>query len=111
MKKMICLAAGFLAVLLSVPQTTLAHKVNLFAYADAGKIFTESYFSDGKFIAGGKMMVYDSQNRLILEGVTDDQGRFSFDIPQVDDLTLVVDAGMGHKNRFVLKKADVEAGR
>jgi nickel transport protein len=57
------------------------------------------------------MMVYDSQNRLILEGVTDDQGRFSFDIPQVDDLTLVVDAGMGHKNRFVLKKADVEAGR
>lgn len=111
MKKMICLVVGFCAVLLWAPHPSLAHKVNLFAYADAGKIYTESYFSDGRFIFGGKVMVYDSKNRLILEGVTDKQGLFSFDIPEMDDLILVIDAGMGHKNRVVLKKTDVEAGR
>ena len=27
--------------------TALGHKVNLFAYVDGGKIYTESYFMDG----------------------------------------------------------------
>jgi nickel transport protein len=46
-----------------------------------------------------------------LEGVTDKEGLFSFDIPKVDDLTIVIDATMGHKNSFKLKKSEVEAGK
>jgi len=36
---------------------------------------------------------------------------FSFTIPKVDDLTIVIDATMGHKNSFKLQKSDVGAGR
>lgn len=89
----------------------LAHKVNLFAYAEAGKIYTESYFPDGKAVEGGKVLVYDSQDKLLLEGVTDKDGLFSFAIPKVDDLKIVIEATMGHKNSFKLKKAEVEAGQ
>ena len=88
-----------------------AHKVNLFAYAEGGKVYTESYFPDGRAVEGGKVMVYDSQGNLLLEGVTDKEGLFSFAIPKVDDLTIVLDATMGHKNKYILKKAEVEAGQ
>ncbi|MBW1646922.1 MAG: carboxypeptidase regulatory-like domain-containing protein [Deltaproteobacteria bacterium] len=98
-------------VLLLGSGTALAHKVNLFAYAEGGKIYTESYFPDGKPVESGKVLVYDSQNKLLLEGVTDKEGLFSFDIPKIDDLNIVIDATMGHRNRFKLKKSDVEAGK
>jgi len=91
--------------------TALAHKVNLFAYVEAGKIYTESYFPDSSPVIGGKVSVYDSQKNLLLEGVTDKKGLFSFPVPKVDDLTIVIEAAMGHKNSFVLKKDEVEAGR
>lgn len=91
--------------------TALAHKVNLFAYVEAGKIYTESYFPDGRPVEGGKVLVYDSKDKLLLEGVTDNAGLFNFDIPKVDDLNIVIDATMGHKNSFKLKKAEVEAAK
>lgn len=90
---------------------TLAHKVNLFAYAEGGKIYTESYFPDGKPVEGGNVMVYDSRDNLIVEGVTDNEGFFNFDIPKIDDFNIVIDATMGHKNSFRLKRAEVEAGK
>ena len=99
------------AVIMLFSGTALAHKVNLFAYAEGGKIYTESYFPNGKAVVGGKVLVYDSQDNMILEGVTDNDGLFSFDIPKIDDFNIVINASMGHKNSFKLKKAEVEAGK
>jgi nickel transport protein len=110
MKHVNCLLA-VLFVVLSASGTALAHKVNLFAYADGGMVFTESYFSDGKPVQGGRVLVYDSKDKLVLEGATDTEGVFNFEIPKIDALNIVIDAGMGHKNRFTLKKAEVEAGK
>lgn len=110
MKRVNCLLA-VLVVILSASGTALAHKVNLFAYAEGGTVFTESYFPDGRAVEGGKVLVYDSNADLILEGKTDTEGIFSFDIPKIDDLKIVIDAAMGHKNSFTLKKAEVEAGK
>ncbi|MDY6823531.1 MAG: carboxypeptidase-like regulatory domain-containing protein [Thermodesulfobacteriota bacterium] len=98
-------------VLLLGSGTALAHKVNLFAYAEGGKIYIESYFPDGRPVEGGKVLVYDSKDKLLLEGVTDKEGFFNFDIPKVDDLNIVIEASMGHKNSFKLKKSEVEAGQ
>ena len=100
----------FLAVFLFAGNA-LAHKVNLFAYVEGGKIYTESYFPDGKPVTGGKISVYDSQGNLLLEGITDKEGMFNFTVPKVDDLTIEIDASMGHKNHYKLKKTEVEAGR
>ncbi len=110
MKYVNCLFA-VLFVVLSFSGTAVAHKMNLFAYAEGGTIFTESYFPDGRAVEGGKVLVYDSKDTLLLEGVTDTEGLFNFDIPKGDDLKIVIDAGMGHKNSFTLKKAEVEAGK
>lgn len=91
--------------------TALAHRVNLFAYVDGGRIYTESYFPDGKPVTSGKVLVYDSRKKLLVQGITDKEGLFSFPIPVVDDLKIVIDATMGHRNSFKLKKSEVEEGK
>ena len=88
-----------------------AHKVNIFAYVESGTIYTESYFPDGRAVEKGKVQIYDSQDNLIQEGTTDNEGLCSFEIPKVDELTIVIDASMGHRNSFVLSKDEVEAGQ
>lgn len=101
----------FVFVSLLVCTNAMAHKVNLFAYVEGGKVFTESYFPDGRTVENGKVLVFDSQDKKLLEGVTDKDGLFSFQIPKVDDLNIVLEATMGHKNNYKLKKAEVEAGK
>ena len=88
-----------------------AHKVNLFAYIEDGIVYTESYFPDGRAVEQGAVLVYTNREKLLLEGETDAQGLFSFEIPALKDLIIVIDAGMGHRNSFTLKKADLEAGQ
>ncbi|PNU19124.1 hypothetical protein C2E25_14095 [Geothermobacter hydrogeniphilus] len=89
----------------------LAHKVNLFAYVEDGKIFTESYFPDGRKVKQGTVEIRDSSDRLLTTGTTDDQGLFNCPIPKVDNLTIIIKASMGHKNSYRLKKAEVEDGQ
>jgi nickel transport protein len=84
-----------------------AHKVNIFAYAEGGKIYTESYFPDGKAVEEGTIEVLDSQNQKIAEFKTDKEGKSSFPIPKKDDLTIVINASMGHRNSFLLKKTEL----
>ena len=102
---------SFITVCLLLSGYALAHRVNLFAYVENGKVYTESYFPGGRPVEGGKVSVYDSRDTLLLEGVTDKEGQFNFDVPKVDDLTIVLEATMGHKASFKLKKAEVEAGK
>ncbi len=84
-----------------------AHKVSIFAYAEGGTVYTESYFPDGKMVQDGTIEVYDSQGQKLLEGKTDQDGKFSFPVPKKDDLKIVIIASMGHKSEFVLKKDEL----
>ena len=99
----VLLLLGFL-----LPAAVLAHKVNIFAYAEAGTIYCESYFPDGRPVDSGKVLVYDNAKQLLLAGQTDKQGLFQFTLPKVDDLILEIDAGMGHKNSYQLKKTAIK---
>ena len=97
--------------LLVFASSSLAHKINVFAYAEAGKVKVESYFADGRPVKQSKVMVYDSTEILLLEGKTDDAGLYSFPIPKVDDLKIVVREILGHRNSFTLKKSEIEAAK
>ena len=94
-------------VAIAISSTALAHKVNIFAYVDNGVVYTESYFPDGRAVENGAIEVHDSQGHKLLEGVSDNEGLFSFKVPKKDDLTIVINASMGHKNNFILKKEEI----
>lgn len=82
--------------------SAFAHKVNIFAYMEGDTVYTESYFPDGKKVKGGKVEVCDSDGKRLLEGITDSEGRFNFKFPKKDDLKIVINASMGHRNSYVL---------
>ncbi|MEE9556223.1 MAG: hypothetical protein V3V76_03095, partial [Candidatus Adiutricales bacterium] len=95
------LAVTVILILKSSP--AIAHKINIFAWAEGQTVFTESYFTGGKLIEGGLVEVFDPAGQKLLEGRTDQKGEFSFKLPQKTDLLLVLTASMGHKNDFTLK--------
>ncbi|MFV0438159.1 MAG: carboxypeptidase regulatory-like domain-containing protein [Desulfopila sp.] len=97
-----------LAAITFLAAPAMAHKVNIFAYAEGDTVYTESYFPDGKTVDSGTIEVMDSSGKKILEGKTDKAGQFSFPAPRPkEDLTIVIDASMGHKNSYLLKKSEM----
>jgi nickel transport protein len=99
------LGSVILALFWAVPVS--AHKVNVFAYVEGGKIYTESFFPDGKPVEGGTIEILDSQDQKVAEGVTDKDGKCVLPVPRKDDLTVVINASMGHRNTFKLKKSEM----
>lgn len=98
-----------LVLLIFLSSAALAHKVNLFAYAEDGMVYTESYFSDGRKVMNSTVEVFDAKkNKLLLTGKTDKNGEFSFKIPQATGLRIVLTASMGHKNEYLLSKDEVK---
>jgi len=104
-KKIVLIAS---IIMVSISSFALAHKVNLFAYAEDGMVYTESYFSDGRKVVNSTIEVFDVKNNtLLLTGKTDNNGEFSFGIPQAIGLRIVLTASMGHKNEYLLSEEEV----
>ena len=100
------LAAAF-GIFLMLTGMAYAHKVTIFAWVEGDTVYTESKFSGGKKVMGGKVFVHDADQNLLLEGVTNDQGEFSFKIPQKTDLVINLDATMGHAAAWTISKEEI----
>lgn len=107
--------AALLVLVLAAP--ALAHKVNIFAFVEAGVIHTESSFGGKRPVTQGTVEVRDAgSNELLLTGATDGEGKWSFPVPQnlrekKPDLLLVIKAGEGHQGQWRVPAADyLEAG-
>ena len=87
----------------------LAHRVTVFAWVDGNTVHTESRFTGGKAVQNGRISVYNSQGKLLLDGKTDSAGEFDFNLPGTADIRIVLDAGMGHGNEWVMSAGDAES--
>lgn len=85
-----------------------AHKVNIYAYAENGLVHSESYFVDGTKCKNSVLEVFGEKGGTkLLEGKTDEEGKFSFKIPKATSLKLVLHASMGHQADFTLAEDEV----
>ncbi|MFC1671640.1 hypothetical protein ACFL01_00755 [Planctomycetota bacterium] len=98
-----------MAALFCFSREALAHRVNIFASEENGKIVTESFSSSGKRCKGAKISVFGGNDILLLEGTTDDDGMFSFDSPGKDVIRIVLDAGLGHRAEYALSVGNVSS--
>lgn len=96
-----------LGIFLMLSGMAYAHKVNIFAWLEGDTVFTESKFSGGKMVKNGKVFVYDEDKNLLLEGVTNDVGEFSFKIPKKTALVIELDATMGHANAWTISLDEI----
>ena len=88
-----------------------AHRVNVFAWVEGNTIYTTSKFSGGRVAQKSLIEVYDSRKNLLLSGHTDATGAFSFPIPKIDDLEIVLEAGTGHRGTWKINKNEIEAAQ
>ncbi len=85
-----------------------AHKVNIYAYAENGMVHSESYFVDGTKCKNSVLEVFDERDKTkLLEGKTDEEGKFSFKIPKVTSIKIVLHASMGHQAEYTLSEDEV----
>lgn len=99
---------GLLFLICLFPRPADAHKVNVFAYAENGRIHAESYFVDGSKCKNSLIEVIDNKTGTkLLEGKTDENGQFSFDIPHATSIKLILHAGTGHQNEYTLTEEEV----
>lgn len=105
----ICFLFWFVMISLLSIQKSFAHRVNVFAWVEGDTVFVESKFAAGRRVNGGKIIVTDSRGTQLLTGITNDQGEFSFKIPQKTELKIILEAGMGHRAEWTIPKSEMEA--
>lgn len=98
-------------ILIGSNVNALAHKVTIFGWVEGDTVLTESKFSGGKKAINAPVVVFDKDGKKLLEGKTDNKGEFSFKIPKVTDLRIVLNAAMGHKAEWMIPESEIrEAG-
>ena len=101
---LVCLLAAAVYFLSCTPAQ--AHRVNIFAWTEGPQVMVQCGFSGGNNVKNGKITVYDAANdAVLLEGLTDANGMFHFDIPaqaRKHGLRIRINAGEGHQNEWQL---------
>ncbi len=92
-------------VLISAP--ALAHRVTIFAWVEGDRVFTESKFGGGRKAVGAKVAVFDREGTQLLEGKTDEEGAFSFKVPKLTDLRIVLKPGPGHRAEWTITESEI----
>ncbi|MBG0789472.1 MAG: hypothetical protein H0S80_03125 [Desulfovibrionaceae bacterium] len=109
MTRLLLIVCAALAATLCLAAASDAHRVNIFAYVDGDSVVTESGYSRSSRVNKGTVEVYDAASgELLLSGVTDEEGRYAFPIPEKArreglDLRLLLKAGVGHQAEWVVK--------
>ena len=86
--------------------TAFAHAVILWAYVEEGKVYVEAFTQDGTKIKNAKLVVVDATGKRLLEGNTDAEGKFSFDVHEKNEMTIVLVIDDAHKAQFKLDAED-----
>lgn len=98
---------SLLTFILITAATVTAHNVTIFAWVEGEIVYTESKFSGGRKAKDAPIEVYDASGAKLLSGRTDENGEFSFKLPKKEELKIVLAAGMGHGNEWVLTAEDI----
>ena len=95
---------------LAISLPALAHGVKLFATRNENLIQGRGYFIGGSPAMEAKVALYNNQEELIKQAITDIQGYFSLQLPKTANCPcyLILDAGMGHQARYDIKVLDQE---
>lgn len=96
------------ALSISLATPAFAHRVNIFAWAEGGKIIAEATFSSGNPARDSKITAVDTADGTVLaEATTNEQGRVALPITDAmrqrkATLRLELQASEGHRNTWEL---------
>jgi len=86
----------------------LAHRLNVYAWVEDGKVKVVSYYSRKSKPKNVPVYVYGPGDKLMVEGRTDEKGEFFFVPTAITELRIVVEAGDGHLAEYTMPVAELE---
>ncbi|MCF8034851.1 MAG: hypothetical protein K9K66_16565 [Desulfarculaceae bacterium] len=96
------------AALLLAAAPAAAHKVNIFAFVENGRLQGESYFPGGNKAQGCVVEVWDATGKKLAATKTDAKGGFSLPLPQGQPpYKVVLKAGQGHQADYSLNASEL----
>lgn len=100
-----------LGLVLGLAHPSLAHKVNVYAYAEGDQVKGEGYFPGGDKAQDSLVELLDGQGKLLGSTHTDSKGEFSLAVPAgaMPPLKVVLKASMGHQGDYTLGWGDRQA--
>lgn len=87
-----------LAMVFMLGLATAAHAHTLFMSVldnDDGTVTIEGMYSTGVVASATKVRLEDNQGNVLLQGITDESGEFTFDKPKTA-YCIILDGGPGH---------------
>lgn len=101
----------FLLILVFLVSIVSAQKVDIIAYVEAGKVFVHGRYKNGSPVENGKVEVFNGIGKKLLEGTTDETGKFSFSVSEETDLKIILDVGLGRRAETTLGKSEISKGK
>jgi len=95
------------AWLIVCPAPALAHKINVFAYAEGRTITGSVYFSGGGKARNAEVKAFGPDGKLLGRTTTDVNGAFTFEAGVICDHTFVVETADGHIARYTVKAGEL----
>ncbi|MGR0481722.1 MAG: hypothetical protein ACTFAL_10045 [Candidatus Electronema sp. V4] len=106
-KQSVSAFAGAALLLSAAASFVQAHGTNLWCYVEKGKVYVEgSFMGSGRVLQNGKVIVLNDKEEKILEGVTDKDGKFSFEPPYKGKMTILLKSDESHSADFELTEQD-----
>lgn len=89
-----------LFIMCSASEDAAAHRVQVYALQEGDTVRVDAKFAGGRKVKGGRVLVLDEQEKVLHEGATDEEGSYAFNRPSPSALTIVVEAGQGHRGEW-----------
>ncbi|MBB5514954.1 nickel transport protein [Rubricella aquisinus] len=102
--KVIAMIAALLAA-----TPALAHGLNVFASVEGEQIVIEARFANGRAALGAKVQVFDGNDILLVTATTSGEETRVPLVGQDTGVRIVVDAGDGHSDYWIMTPADLVA--
>nr|MBF0222238.1 carboxypeptidase regulatory-like domain-containing protein [Desulfobulbaceae bacterium] len=106
-KKRVVVSALGAAFALILACSAWGHAAIVWAYVEGEKVYVEAFYASGKKLQNAKVVVVDSSGKSLLEGTTDNEGKFSYRPVSKVTQTVVVSAGESHVGDFELTADDL----
>lgn len=85
-----------------------AHKVNVFAYVEGGKLMGQGYFSGGAKAQNSRVILHGPDGAALAETKTDKKGEFTLDLPAGKaPLTVELIASSGHRATYTMNAKEL----
>lgn len=95
-------------LLLALAMPAHAHKLKVFAQATGDLVQGQVYFVGGAKAKGAEVHIKTANGHPLATVHTDENGRFSYQASQADDLLLEADSGDGHQANWTIKAQELE---